>query len=48
MERLNRDVILHICSYLDLGTLASLAAVYPHLSPEIFRIFKSTVWAFKM
>ncbi|EYC22293.1 hypothetical protein Y032_0017g3266 [Ancylostoma ceylanicum] len=48
MERLNRDVILHICSYLDLGTLASLAAVYPHMSSEIFRIFKSTVWAFKM
>ncbi|KHJ86240.1 hypothetical protein OESDEN_14016 [Oesophagostomum dentatum] len=48
MERLNRDVILHICSYLDLGELSSLAAVFPQLAPCIFRTLKNTAWAFKM
>ncbi|VDK56737.1 unnamed protein product, partial [Cylicostephanus goldi] len=48
MDRLNRDVLLLICSYLDLGALASLAVVYPRLSNDIFRILRSTRWALKL
>ncbi|KAL6729038.1 hypothetical protein Aduo_000130 [Ancylostoma duodenale] len=48
MKRLNRDVILHICPYLDPGTLVNLAEVYPHLISEISRVFKGRVSAFKL
>ncbi|XGW20313.1 hypothetical protein V3C99_003820 [Haemonchus contortus] len=45
LEQLNHDIIYIICSYMDLASLANLAAVYPQWSDVIWRPLKTRIWA---
>ncbi|KAK6041808.1 hypothetical protein COOONC_20688 [Cooperia oncophora] len=48
LEVLNPDIIIILCSFLDLASLTSLAAVYPHWSSLILRSVKTKIWALKL
>lgn len=48
MERLNTDIILMLCSYLDLVSLSCLSDALPQWSSLIFEKLKKRIWAIKV